>query len=101
MFNAVIIFIVDSFAPKGNHDTVDILLNKNRKNKKKKRQKKSSKKLPPEIIANKPSLKKYWAQRYKLFSKYDDGIKLDLGICEIMLVFVCTGRVISVILIIC
>ncbi|XP_076804965.1 trimethylguanosine synthase-like isoform X1 [Clavelina lepadiformis] len=68
----------DSFTPKGNHGTVDILLNKNRKKKKKKRQKKSSKKLPPEIIANKPSLKKYWAQRYKLFSKYDDGIKLDL-----------------------
>lgn len=30
-----------------------------------------------EDIANDPSLKKYWMQRYKLFSKFGDGIKLD------------------------
>ena len=32
----------------------------------------------PEIPENK-ELKKYWAQRYKLFSKFDKGIRLDYG----------------------
>ncbi|XP_007937696.2 trimethylguanosine synthase [Orycteropus afer afer] len=32
--------------------------------------------LPPEIAAV-PGLAKYWAQRYRLFSRFDDGIKLD------------------------
>ncbi|XP_075405789.1 trimethylguanosine synthase [Tenrec ecaudatus] len=32
--------------------------------------------LPPEIAAV-PKLAKYWAQRYRLFSRFDDGIKLD------------------------
>ncbi|XP_036734787.2 trimethylguanosine synthase isoform X1 [Manis pentadactyla] len=32
--------------------------------------------LPPEIAAV-PELAKYWAQRYRLFSRFDDGIKLD------------------------
>ena len=26
-----------------------------------------------------PSIQKYWAQRYKLFSKFDEGILLDEG----------------------
>ena len=33
----------------------------------------------PEVTDNK-ELKKYWAQRYRLFSKFDKGIKLDYGI---------------------
>ncbi|XP_032466067.1 trimethylguanosine synthase [Phocoena sinus] len=50
-------------------------------NKKKKKKKKKSKNrkgigLPPEITAV-PELAKYWAQRYRLFSRFDDGIKLD------------------------
>lgn len=31
----------------------------------------------PEEFANSPHIKKYWHQRYRLFSKYDEGIKLD------------------------
>ncbi|XP_032738458.1 trimethylguanosine synthase isoform X2 [Lontra canadensis] len=47
--------------------------------KKKKKKKNKNKKvigLPPEIAAV-PELAKYWAQRYRLFSRFDDGIKLD------------------------
>nr|XP_010968991.1 trimethylguanosine synthase [Camelus bactrianus] len=48
---------------------------------KKKRKKKRSKDrktvgLPPDIAAV-PELAKYWAQRYRLFSRFDDGVKLD------------------------
>ncbi|XP_023045915.1 trimethylguanosine synthase isoform X2 [Piliocolobus tephrosceles] len=45
---------------------------------KKKKNKKNRKVngLPPEIAAV-PELAKYWAQRYRLFSRFDDGIKLD------------------------
>ncbi|XP_060133788.1 trimethylguanosine synthase isoform X1 [Zootoca vivipara] len=32
--------------------------------------------LPPEIVAD-PELAKYWAQRYRLFSRFDEGIQLD------------------------
>ena len=32
--------------------------------------------IPPDLRAM-PHISKYWAQRYQLFSKYDDGIKLD------------------------
>ncbi|KAG9478811.1 hypothetical protein GDO78_012461 [Eleutherodactylus coqui] len=44
--------------------------------KKKKKQKKKVQSLPPEIAAD-PHLAKYWAQRYRLFSRFDEGIKLD------------------------
>nr|XP_026693222.1 trimethylguanosine synthase isoform X1 [Ciona intestinalis] len=44
---------------------------------KKKRKKKSKKRNLPEEIENDASLKKYWVQRYKLFSRFDEGIKLD------------------------
>lgn len=44
--------------------------------KKKKRKNKKPSDLPPEIAAD-PELVKYWAQRYRLFSRFDDGIKLD------------------------
>uniref|UniRef100_A0A8C9P0K8 Trimethylguanosine synthase n=1 Tax=Spermophilus dauricus TaxID=99837 RepID=A0A8C9P0K8_SPEDA len=47
--------------------------------KKKKKSKNKNRKvngLPPEIAAV-PELAKYWAQRYRLFSRFDDGIKLD------------------------
>ncbi|MEE6463947.1 hypothetical protein FKM82_006114 [Ascaphus truei] len=43
---------------------------------KKKRRKKKTYSLPPEIAAV-PHLAKYWAQRYRLFSRFDEGIKLD------------------------
>ncbi|XP_016063225.1 PREDICTED: trimethylguanosine synthase isoform X2 [Miniopterus natalensis] len=44
--------------------------------KKKKKKKRKATALPPEIAAV-PKLAKYWAQRYRLFSRFDDGIKLD------------------------
>ncbi|XP_048214309.1 trimethylguanosine synthase isoform X2 [Perognathus longimembris pacificus] len=47
-----------------------------KKKKKKKNKNKKIKVLPPEI-ASVPELAKYWAQRYRLFSRFDDGIKLD------------------------
>lgn len=34
--------------------------------------------MPAEIAAE-PELAKYWAQRYRLFSRFDEGIKLDHG----------------------
>ena len=43
-----------------------------------KKRKSSSRAIPGEF-ADKPHLKKFWAQRYKLFSKYDEGILLDEG----------------------
>uniref|UniRef100_A0A087X6T2 Trimethylguanosine synthase n=1 Tax=Poecilia formosa TaxID=48698 RepID=A0A087X6T2_POEFO len=43
-------------------------------NKNHKRRKKP--KVPAEMAAD-PELAKYWAQRYRLFSRYDEGIRLD------------------------
>lgn len=37
--------------------------------------------VPPEIAAE-PELAKYWAQRYRLFSRFDEGVKLDHGQTE-------------------
>lgn len=47
-----------------------------KKKKKSKNKKRKVNGLPPEIAAV-PELAKYWAQRYRLFSRFDDGIKLD------------------------
>lgn len=50
--------------------------------KKEKRRKRKNKialgSIPAEIAAD-PELVKYWAQRYRLFSRFDEGIKLDRG----------------------
>uniref|UniRef100_A0A8D0BUD5 Trimethylguanosine synthase n=1 Tax=Salvator merianae TaxID=96440 RepID=A0A8D0BUD5_SALMN len=46
------------------------------KKKKKKERQKRNKSLPPEIATD-PELAKYWVQRYRLFSRFDEGIKLD------------------------
>lgn len=47
-----------------------------KKPKKKKRRKKHP--VPPEMAAD-PELAKYWAQRYRLFSRFDEGVRLDRG----------------------
>nr|CAB3266934.1 trimethylguanosine synthase [Phallusia mammillata] len=47
-----------------------------KKRKRKRKKSKSRSNLPLEISQN-PEMKKYWAQRYKLFSLFDEGIKLD------------------------
>ncbi|KAK3579149.1 hypothetical protein CHS0354_022171 [Potamilus streckersoni] len=51
------------------------ILAKDGKKKKKKRRRKLMP-IPPEIEAD-SELKKYWAQRYRLFSKFDEGIMMD------------------------
>nr|XP_020507432.1 trimethylguanosine synthase [Labrus bergylta] len=43
---------------------------------KKKRQRRRKQQVPAEMAAE-PELAKYWAQRYRLFSRFDEGIKLD------------------------
>lgn len=35
--------------------------------------------LPTATVDDTPVLKKYWSQRYRLFSKYDEGICMDNG----------------------
>ncbi|NXY01820.1 TGS1 synthase, partial [Pteruthius melanotis] len=44
--------------------------------KRRRRNKNGLRTIPPEIAAD-PELVKYWAQRYRLFSRFDEGIKLD------------------------
>lgn len=44
---------------------------------KKKKKYKKRKTMLPDYIQENPVLKKYWAKRYRLFSKFDEGIKLD------------------------
>ncbi|NXY58208.1 TGS1 synthase, partial [Callaeas wilsoni] len=44
--------------------------------KRRRRNKNTLRTIPPEIAAD-PELVKYWAQRYRLFSRFDEGIKLD------------------------
>ncbi|KAJ8665337.1 hypothetical protein QAD02_006999 [Eretmocerus hayati] len=54
--------------------------NDEKANPNKKRNRKRKKKLKsslPSYVQNNPELKKYWAKRYRLFSKFDEGIKLD------------------------
>ena len=45
-----------------------------------KKKKRRRKLIPmPKDIAEDEELHKYWNQRYRLFSKFDDGVKLDRG----------------------
>lgn len=53
------------------------LSNPNLPKKKKKRMKRLP--IPDYIAANRQRMMKYWAQRYRLFSKYDLGIRMDPG----------------------
>lgn len=48
------------------------------RNKNKSKKKRKSIKMPSEI-AEDSELRKYWAQRYRLFSMFDEGIRLDRG----------------------
>ncbi len=49
-----------------------------KKKKRRNRRRRKDVEMPPEIAAE-PELAKYWAQRYRLFSRFDEGIKLDHG----------------------
>ncbi|NXA70752.1 TGS1 synthase, partial [Mohoua ochrocephala] len=48
----------------------------NKEKKRRRRNRNALRTIPPEIAAD-PELVKYWAQRYRLFSRFDEGIKLD------------------------
>lgn len=52
---------------------------KKKETKRRRRNKNALRTIPPEIAAD-PELVKYWAQRYRLFSRFDEGIKLDRGV---------------------
>ncbi|XP_056340851.1 trimethylguanosine synthase isoform X1 [Oenanthe melanoleuca] len=49
---------------------------KKKETKRRRKNKNALRTIPPEIAAD-PELIKYWAQRYRLFSRFDEGIKLD------------------------
>ncbi|NWY99422.1 TGS1 synthase, partial [Loxia curvirostra] len=49
---------------------------KKKETKRRRRYRNAQRAIPPEIAAD-PELVKYWAQRYRLFSRFDEGIKLD------------------------
>ncbi|NXG58565.1 TGS1 synthase, partial [Hemiprocne comata] len=55
---------------------VDEKITPKKKEKKRRRKKIALGTIPAEIAAD-PELAKYWAQRYRLFSRFDEGIKLD------------------------
>ncbi|CAF4647508.1 unnamed protein product, partial [Rotaria magnacalcarata] len=62
---------------------IDDPTNQNKKSKGKKSKSKQiilEKKNIPEEFHNDSELLKYWLQRYRLFSKFDEGIVLDRGI---------------------
>lgn len=48
------------------------------KRRKKRQMKKKMISYPQEMVDN-PKIKKFWRRRYSLFSKYDEGIKMDAG----------------------
>ncbi|KAM6920113.1 trimethylguanosine synthase [Lycodopsis pacificus] len=54
-----------------------VLSGKNGKKPKKKKGKRGRRQPVPAEMAAEPELAKYWAQRYRLFSRYDEGIRLD------------------------
>ncbi|XP_032561244.1 trimethylguanosine synthase isoform X2 [Chiroxiphia lanceolata] len=56
---------------------VDEKITTKKKEKKKRRKNKITLRSVPAEIAADPELVKYWAQRYRLFSRFDEGIKLD------------------------
>ncbi|NWU69371.1 TGS1 synthase, partial [Pterocles burchelli] len=56
---------------------VDEKITGKKKEKKKRRRNKIALGAIPAEIAGDPELAKYWAQRYRLFSRFDEGVKLD------------------------
>ncbi|XP_063155393.1 trimethylguanosine synthase [Candoia aspera] len=57
--------------------TSEVSAMKKKKNKKTQKRKNRNLKCLPHEIADDPELTKYWAQRYRLFSRFDEGIQLD------------------------
>lgn len=57
---------------------VELSMKDGKKSKKKKSKRGRKQQVPAEMAAE-PDLAKYWAQRYRLFSRFDEGIRLDRG----------------------
>lgn len=68
--------VPDFLLPDAPEDTEGESVQAFKKNKRKNRKRRKDVEMPPEIAAE-PELAKYWAQRYRLFSRFDEGIKLD------------------------
>ncbi|XP_030581232.1 trimethylguanosine synthase [Archocentrus centrarchus] len=62
--------------PEVNRASCDLSV-KDTKTPKKKNSKRRKKQQVPAEMAAEPELAKYWAQRYRLFSRFDEGIRLD------------------------
>lgn len=64
--------------------------NKKKRNGKKKKSKQIvlDKKNIPEEFHNDSELLKYWLQRYRLFSKFDEGITLDRGLFNLNITYI-------------
>lgn len=58
--------------------SVELSMTDGKKSKKKKGKRGRKQQVPAEMAAE-PDLAKYWAQRYRLFSRFDEGIRLDRG----------------------
>ncbi|PNF43235.1 hypothetical protein B7P43_G14902 [Cryptotermes secundus] len=69
------IILTDSFSLEEEEKVVK--KSQQQKKKKKKQNKRTSLTSLPEEVASNKILKKYWIRRYQLFSKFDEGIKLD------------------------
>lgn len=61
------------------HRWEGVSVKEGKKAKKRKKNKQVKKQQVPAEMAAEPDLAKYWAQRYRLFSRFDQGIKLDRG----------------------
>ncbi|XP_046552313.1 LOW QUALITY PROTEIN: trimethylguanosine synthase-like [Haliotis rubra] len=68
---------MDNVETVSKQDTWDKVVSKSKSKKKKKKKQKRPSIPMPEDVASDEELKKYWFQRYRLFSKFDEGIKLD------------------------
>ena len=51
---------------------------KRKKGNRKRKAEQPSQKIPEELATD-SEMRKYWAQRYRLFSRFDEGIKMDKG----------------------
>jgi hypothetical protein len=71
------VILTDSFSLEEEEKVVK--KSQQQKKKKKKQNKKTSLTSLPEEVASNKMLRKYWIRRYQLFSKFDEGIKLDEG----------------------
>lgn len=71
------VILTDSFSLEEEEKVVK--KSQQQKKKKKKQNKRTSLTSLPEEVASNKMLRKYWIRRYQLFSKFDEGIKLDEG----------------------